>query len=83
MVRIRIVKDRCKKCLNCVNVCNAPRKVYEEVNGEPVISRPEDCLECLQCAMLCPSQAIEFDDVYLSKVVIYNPKFVRLFDKII
>ncbi len=82
MVSIRIDYERCKGCLNCVEVCNAPGKVYTVSDGKPVPSRPENCIECLQCAFLCPAQAIIFDDVYLSRIVLYEKEHVKIFDKL-
>ncbi len=55
--------DRCKGCGLCIAVC--PRKaleISEEVNSKgyfPVYqARPEDCVFCSTCCIMCPDVAI-------------------------
>ena len=55
--------DRCKGCELCVTVC--PKNVLElsgEVNAMgyfPVYqARPEDCVYCTTCCIMCPDVAI-------------------------
>lgn len=58
-----IDNDRCKGCGLCVAVC--PKKVLEiseSVNSKgyfPVYqARPEDCIFCSTCCIMCPDVAI-------------------------
>ncbi|MBW1695592.1 MAG: 4Fe-4S dicluster domain-containing protein [Deltaproteobacteria bacterium] len=58
-----IDRDRCKGCGLCVNVC--PKKVLEmskEVNTRGYFpayqARPEDCIYCTLCCIMCPDVAI-------------------------
>ena len=55
--------DRCKGCELCVTVC--PKNVLElcdKVNAMgyfPVYqARPEDCVHCTTCCIMCPDVAI-------------------------
>jgi len=55
--------DRCKGCGLCVIVC--PKKVLEisgEVNAMGYFpayqARPEDCVRCTACCIMCPDVAI-------------------------
>ena len=55
--------ERCKGCGLCVTVC---RKKVLEISGEinaqgyfPVYqARPEDCVRCTACCIMCPDVAI-------------------------
>jgi 2-oxoglutarate ferredoxin oxidoreductase subunit delta len=58
-----IDKDTCKGCGLCVAVC--PKKVLElseEVNTMGYFpahqARPEDCVYCTTCCIMCPDVAI-------------------------
>ena len=58
-----IDRDRCKGCGLCITVC--PKKVLEmstEVNTKGYFpayqARPEDCIHCTACCIMCPDVAI-------------------------
>ncbi len=54
-----IDKEKCVECLQCVEFC--PHDVYEEDGGEPVVVRPENCVEfCRGCQKACDPDAIFF-----------------------
>ncbi|MDR1334150.1 MAG: 4Fe-4S binding protein [Holosporaceae bacterium] len=55
---MRIVLEKCKKCLSCVEVC--PVKAISQQGDEVVINKKE-CLECGCCASSCPNDAIEYE----------------------
>lgn len=55
--------DRCKGCGLCVSIC--PKNVLEisdRVNAKGYFSvyqaRPEDCIFCTKCCIMCPDVAI-------------------------
>jgi ferredoxin len=55
---VRIVLEKCKKCLSCVDVC--PVGAISQKNDEIVIDKKK-CLECGCCASSCPNDAIEYE----------------------
>lgn len=71
-VTIRILRERCKKCLNCVRACTAFDGVFEEgPDGYPVVARPEECIQCLICHTVCPTNAIVHENHRVAMLV--NP----------
>lgn len=54
---VEIIKELCKNCNICVEVC--PLDVLGEKNGTtPSIKYKEDCQSCYLCSTLCPEGAI-------------------------
>lgn len=60
---LHIIKERCKGCGFCVEYC--PKDVLElsdEFNSKgyhpPVVVKPDECVNCDLCEMLCPDYAI-------------------------
>lgn len=58
-----IDSDRCKGCGLCVEVC--PKNVLElsgKVNAKGYFpayqARPDDCIQCTICCIMCPDVAI-------------------------
>ena len=67
-----IDSDRCKGCGLCVDVC--PKKVLDisgDVNTRgyfPVYqARPEDCIFCSVCCIMCPDVAITISETVEEK----------------
>ncbi|MBW1845799.1 MAG: 4Fe-4S dicluster domain-containing protein [Deltaproteobacteria bacterium] len=63
MATYQIEFERCKGCGLCVDVC--PKKVLElttEVNAKGYFpayqARPQDCVFCTTCCIMCPDVAI-------------------------
>ena len=61
--KMRLLKERCKGCSFCIEFC--PKKVLElspEYNLKgyhfPEVTRPEDCIACNFCGVICPDFAV-------------------------
>lgn len=67
-------KKWCKRCYACVEFC--PKRVYDiGPEGEVIKARPEDCIACSLCVMICPDFAIVDDAEMKEQIVIdYNIK---------
>jgi 2-oxoglutarate ferredoxin oxidoreductase subunit delta len=60
---VYIIEDRCKGCGYCIEFC--PQQVLEfssQFNKKgyhlPSVKKPEDCLNCHYCEIICPEFAI-------------------------
>ncbi len=58
MVEIKIDKEKCVGCNNCIDSC--PVNLYTLNDGKAVVSgNIEDCVLCRACEATCPVSAIE------------------------
>ena len=60
---VHIIEDRCKGCGYCIEYC--PRDVLEfadKFNDKgyhlPAVKKPDDCVNCHYCEVICPEFAI-------------------------
>ena len=60
---VHILDERCKGCAYCIEYC--PTDVLElstEFNSKgyhpPVVKKPDDCVNCHYCEIICPEFAI-------------------------
>ena len=63
MPRIEVDANRCKACYLCVSAC--PKKCLGKAKTiskkgyfPAVMERPQDCIGCKMCYMMCPDIAI-------------------------
>ena len=65
----------------CVDIC--PTKVFEMQGESPVctVKHAEDCIACLSCAFICPSQAISHKEFHLVKNFYRDAEFCQRMGK--
>lgn len=71
--QIEVSNERCKGCRFCIEFC--PKHVMEESNAfnskgyhPAYAARPEDCVNCGLCELLCPEFAIKVTPAEEEKV---------------
>lgn len=62
-VEICVIKERCKGCGICVEICQAKvLELSEECNSQgyrtPLVINSDECLSCGMCEMFCSDFAI-------------------------
>ncbi|MCU0572270.1 MAG: 4Fe-4S binding protein [Syntrophobacteraceae bacterium] len=60
---VHIIEDRCKGCGYCIEYCPKDVLVFSSrFNAKgyhpPEVSRPDDCVNCHYCEIICPDFAI-------------------------
>ena len=55
---IEIDPDTCNGCGSCITICGG--KVFVLQNEKAVVAHREDCLECGNCEVVCPTGALKF-----------------------
>ena len=78
-----IIREWCKGCPVCYNVCPAPGNVFELVNGVPKVARSELCYGCGLCVELCPAKAIEIKGLRKPYRLPFNEHVRQLVNKMI
>jgi len=64
---IEIDTELCKGCGVCIAFCpkhvlEASDRMNKRGSYPPVAARPDDCIRCLNCELLCPDLAIVIVD---------------------
>lgn len=57
LFKVRIDKDKCSRCMDCVQVCRMYAITMDDVKGKGIPSA--DCIRCGRCIEACPEQAID------------------------
>ena len=56
---IKIDRENCKGCKQCMNACFVDVIRWDEENEKPIVAYPEDCVWCLACELACPQQCVD------------------------
>jgi NAD-dependent dihydropyrimidine dehydrogenase PreA subunit len=63
MPEVKILDKGCRGCTLCVDICPVYVFDFEEETNLAKVLCAEDCIGCLSCTYLCPSQCISVSDV--------------------
>jgi len=66
MPEITIDQNKCNQCGACVALCSSSN-VYEQIDGDTRVARPDDCWFCGHCVAVCPTDAITHSQFPLSE----------------
>jgi len=72
MPKILIDQDKCNQCGACVALCNSSN-VYEQIDGETRVTRPDECWSCGHCVAVCPTDAIAHSEFPLTECPVLDP----------
>ena len=81
MVNINIDLDACRGCEMCVEICPVDVYTFDQESAKAAVAIPENCIACLSCVYLCPSEAIEMEDFHVVKNFYRDIEFSRRMEK--
>ena len=61
-----IVRDTCRKCMNCYNMCPAEAIIVKD--GYPYV-RSRKCLACYCCVEACPFDSIKTNPSLMERAI--------------
>jgi nitroreductase/NAD-dependent dihydropyrimidine dehydrogenase PreA subunit len=82
MPEIAIDQDKCNQCGACVALCNSSH-VYEQINEETRVARPDECWFCGHCVAVCPTDAIVHSEFPLSECPVLDPAVLPISDSLV
>lgn len=76
---LKIIADKCCKCMNCVTVCLTGVIMSDGI--DPIIDYDNPlCIKCFHCAAACPEEAIVLeDDGICEKLSFSHEEFIKKF----
>ncbi|HJV36385.1 4Fe-4S dicluster domain-containing protein [Geomonas sp.] len=80
-LEIEVHEQSCRGCELCVDIC--PTEVFEMDAEKKVctVKQVDDCIACLSCAYICPSQAITHRGHHLVKNFYRDEEFCRKMER--
>ena len=75
MVEMNIHDNSCRGCRLCLEVCPTDCFSFDEADQKAKVKTVENCIACLSCAYICPSQAISHGNIHVVKNFYRNLEF--------
>ena len=82
MPTIVIDQQKCNQCGGCVALCNSSN-VFEQVERQTGVVRPDECWLCGHCVAVCPTDAIEHSEFPLSDGPVLDPSRLPSWDSLV
>ncbi|WP_136795253.1 MULTISPECIES: 4Fe-4S dicluster domain-containing protein [Desulfosediminicola] len=81
MLEMTIREKGCRGCRLCLEVCPTDCFSFDEANEKAVVKTVENCIACLSCTYICPSQAISHSNIHVVKNFYRNIHFSQRMEK--
>ncbi|SHO46298.1 4Fe-4S dicluster domain-containing protein [Desulfopila aestuarii] len=81
MLEMTIREKGCRGCRMCIDVCPTACFDFDEKEQKAVVAKVENCIACLSCAYICPSQVISHANIHHVKNFYRNIYFSRRMEK--
>lgn len=81
MVDIQIHEAACRGCRMCLDICPTDVFAFDEGRGMATVQTAEDCIACLSCAYVCPSNAISHHQFHAVKNFYRDISFCRRMER--
>jgi NAD-dependent dihydropyrimidine dehydrogenase PreA subunit len=81
MLEMTIHEKGCRGCRMCLDVCPTDCFIFDEEKQKAVVDEVANCIACLSCAYICPSQAISHANIPVVKNFYRNLIFSRRMEK--
>ena len=82
MPTIEIDQQKCNHCGGCVALCNSSN-VFEQVDAQTGVVRPDECWLCGHYVAVCPTDAIEHSEFPLSQCPVLDPSRLPSWDSLV
>jgi NAD-dependent dihydropyrimidine dehydrogenase PreA subunit len=67
----------------CVDLCPVDVFEYDDQQDVAVVARQQDCIGCLSCSYMCPSQCVDVGDVEMMRPFHRIPSHVSLAERLL
>jgi NAD-dependent dihydropyrimidine dehydrogenase PreA subunit len=83
MAGVSITERGCRGCTLCVDLCPVDVFDHDADRDLAVVARQQDCIGCLSCSYVCPSQCVEVSNVEVLRPFHRIPSHVALVQRLL
>jgi ferredoxin len=82
MIEIAIDEKACVSCGLCIEACPTSVFTFDDAQDLPQVAKAAECFGCLSCSEICPSDAIQHDQLPTSRCFYHDPYAVDVARKL-